>query len=103
MNLRRKGRRKMPKIQFLEDGTNKQMGVVDLQVVPRIGEYIIYNDIVTANWKKDFYIVRAISYTLGGEIMAHIQHYDIDAMVEKNNEMERHIKELMQSVSKETK
>ena len=73
----------MTNIQFIEYGTNRELMKQALPTIPRVGEYIIMSPHVEADWKQKFHIVRAVSYTLGGDIIVHLEQFDIDAAEEK--------------------
>lgn len=84
----------MFKLDLLEYETNKELGNCKLSAIPRVGEFFIFNKTITANWKKDFYIVRAVTYTIGGDIIVHLQYHDIEEAERKEKELKDKLKDI---------
>ena len=51
-------------------------------------------DHVDIDWKKVFHIVRGVSYTLGGDVIVHVEPYDIDKEEETERKFREQLKEL---------
>ena len=84
----------MANIQFIEHSTNKELCKQSMDSIPRVGEYMILSQHIEADWKKVFHIVRAVSYTLGGDVIVHVEYYDIDKEAEKERRFREQLEEL---------
>lgn len=84
----------MANIQFIEYGTNKELCKHSMDSIPRVGEYVILSQHIESDWKKVFHIVRAVSYTLGGDIIVHIEYYDIDKEADRERQFREQLGKL---------
>lgn len=79
----------MINIELLEYESNKPLGETNkCDVVPRVGEYFILDEDIKEDWKKKFYIVRAVTHTLSGSIIVHIEYHDVDKAKEAQEKWE---------------
>ena len=92
----------MYSISFREYGNDDHIGNRDMVAVPRVGEFFIWDETITEDWKKKFYIVRAVSYTLGSEIIVLIEKYDLDEAVRRTEEVRAQLRGLVKK-AKESK
>lgn len=69
----------MLNIELIEYGSNEHMMDIQLDHVPRKGDYIILNDSITGNWKKQIYLVCAVTHLLNNDVKLHIEKHDVDA------------------------
>lgn len=88
-------------ITLMEYETNNDLGNVELPVIPRVGEFYISTEIITSEWTKNFYIVRAITYTAGGNVTMHIEKYDVEAAKKRDELIREKIQELSNKNTKE--
>lgn len=68
-------------IALIEYETNKPLGGIKMDVIPRVGEFLILDEVIGDDWKNKFYIVRSVTYTTNTSVYLHIEKKDIDAML----------------------
>ena len=81
-------------ITLLEYETNNDLGSVELQAIPRVGEFYISTEYITPEWQQNFFIVRAVTYTAGGGVTIHIEKYDVEAAKKRDELIREKIQEL---------
>ena len=78
--------------------SNKIQDDVELKDIPRVGEYIIMKEGAPQDdYSKYFYIVRGVSYAIGGWVGIHVEPIDL----EKAKKQEEQLEELMKKLRKE--
>lgn len=86
----------MINIELLEYETNEPMGMQTLAAIPRVGEFLILEKTVTETWKDNFYLVRAVTYTTGLNIIVHVEKLNHAVMVQRDQKIRKVIKDLVE-------
>ena len=85
---------------FLSYGDNEHLFDAVVEVVPRVGEFFIKDVDINDDWKQKFYIVRAVTTTLGNYVYVHLEQQDVDKEREKAEAIDRIMEDLKQKVEK---
>ena len=93
----------MTSIDLMEYETNKDLGTISLDYIPRIGEFFINSDVIGPDWQQKFYIIRSVTYTAGGGIVLHIEHYDVEAAKKREEELKQKLAEIHENINKPVK
>lgn len=93
----------MVNISILEYGSNKELTKTNkCNAVPNIGDYFILADRITEDWKTQLHIVRAVTHTLSGNVILHVEHVDIDKQLRKEEELKEKMKQILRRENRES-